>query len=291
MRRHAFTLIELLVVIAILAVLVALLLPAVQQAREAARRSTCQNNLKQIGLAIHTYHYSYQQIPSMRSYCRPPNVAILPFLEQGEVAELYPTHLYWTDPAMDVMKGKMPKTFVCPSSPQGGSPIDGKGFEASDYATPYGAYAPDYNMYYGMYYYGRNVSFANVNDGLSNTIMTYESAGRTHWWVNGKTYPDNVYPGGWGGFYEVWYGQYSGYLLYIRKYVENASGVPTSMGAVGSQYINAANNYAMPYSFHVGGIQSLMADGSVRFIPEYITATNFTRLIGYDDGLIVESFE
>jgi len=81
--RAGFTLIELLVVIAIIAILVALLLPAVQQAREAARKSQCQNNLKQIGLAAHNYHSQYKVLPSVGIGGRSAYVGMLPFLDQG----------------------------------------------------------------------------------------------------------------------------------------------------------------------------------------------------------------
>src|SRR5271167_2927424 len=85
MRRRGFTLIELLVVIAIIAVLIALLLPAVQAAREAARRSQCVNNLKQVGIAMHNYQSSNNSLPfGMKGCCWGTwQVAVLPFLEQS----------------------------------------------------------------------------------------------------------------------------------------------------------------------------------------------------------------
>ncbi len=129
-RRGGFTLIELLVVIAIIAVLVAILLPAVQSAREAARRSSCINNLKQIGIAIHNFHDSKGVIPSGG---RPPiaggaRIAIftklLPYIEQGGLWEQYDQTKNWSHADNVGVTAQRIKTFECPSAPRHNNVLD-----------------------------------------------------------------------------------------------------------------------------------------------------------------------
>ena len=141
--RSGFTLIELLVVIAIIAVLIALLLPAVQQAREAARRSQCKNNLKQMGLALHNYHDTHNSLPPAwvdwdGTYVPPvraahANVAILPFLEGGNVEELYDYNERWDHANNQDLATVMPKIYQCPSTPGAGDVEPNSGFQTSDY--------------------------------------------------------------------------------------------------------------------------------------------------------------
>ena len=122
-RRSAFTLIELLVVIAIIAILIALLLPAVQQAREAARRTQCKNNLKQIGLAMHNYHDVYAQFPINGGWDRPysDKVGMLPFLERGNEFRSINYQQWpfssWSGDNRAAFSGRLP-VFNCPSNAQ-----------------------------------------------------------------------------------------------------------------------------------------------------------------------------
>jgi prepilin-type N-terminal cleavage/methylation domain-containing protein len=124
-QRRGFTLIELLVVIAIIGVLVSLLLPAVQQAREAARRTQCKNNLKQIGLAIANYENAFGVFPTARLQTPAPNkkdwhswtAMILPFIDQANVYNNYNSNVLWSDPLNSQMVATKLPFYKCPTSP------------------------------------------------------------------------------------------------------------------------------------------------------------------------------
>lgn len=178
--HEAFTLVELLVVMAIIAILVGLLLPAVQAAREAARRMSCSNHLKQIGLAIHNFHDTHRGVPPQATYALGTTFSgysvharILPYVEQGSVFSGIDFDLgYAAQPA--ICKTKIP-LYLCPSDIKQGTRLDG-GVEF--YSTSYGFNIGTWlgldlqTLQGGDGAFGYNMrhSFGSIVDGLSNTL-------------------------------------------------------------------------------------------------------------------------
>jgi prepilin-type N-terminal cleavage/methylation domain-containing protein len=217
-RKEGFTLIELLVVIAIIAVLVSLLLPAVQQAREAARRTQCRNNLKQMGLAMHNYESTFKRFPSSGESTdettglslTPPvtirkffpvsfNVAILPMIDQAGIANAWNYNVHYTMAPNVVLSQTTIPAFICPSngitgpdSQQYGQtdymPIayvdfDANGVRGGGAVGTYVANVPGVD-FGGMLGFCKRVG--DTTDGLSNTIAVIEDSGRPT--TNGGSY-------------------------------------------------------------------------------------------------------
>lgn len=200
-KKHSrgFTLIELLVVIAIIAILIALLLPAVQQAREAARRSQCKNNLKQLGLAVHNYEASFTKFPPSATISGGSATnngswsvhgRILPQIEQENLADRIDLSLPWdTQMAIDGVKVAV---FACPSDINSDTARDTGAGKPRLYPTSYGFnfgtwFVHDLNTGRGgdgMFFPNSKLGFRDVVDGATNTLMAAEVKGYTPYFRN-----------------------------------------------------------------------------------------------------------
>ena len=297
-QKRGFTLIELLVVIAIIAVLVALLLPAVQQAREAARRSQCKNNLKQIGLALHNYHDVANTLPPgwIQTMGYGWTTMILPYVDQAPLYNVISPAFSGTGGVsfanttqagvLNAFTTILP-AYRCPSdngantatitgtnATQGRSNYPGcaGGVSLAAVITPTGAGLPGLTNSVGGGAFAMNSkrNFRDFTDGLSNCFLAGER--RTGGAVNATTY---------AGGDTIWAGT-------------NSDGPPTSAGSSAIAYLVADCAVAEPLnvkftgtvantqtlsaysSFHVGGGHFLMGDGAVRFVSENIQTGNST---------------
>ena len=297
-----FTLVELLVVIAIIGVLVALLLPAIQAAREAARRSECTNNLKQLGLGMHNYHDTHGVFPpgkfGARLWCQSRDTgwtnvwrlgwlpAIYPFIEQGSLYEGFVPYMRgehgqvsiatWPDADVTI------PTLFCPSDPGRGKNATPQWNDPSvllprpfvNYVVCMGSTgsmvgsdqtATNLN---GMFFTRSKISFPDLVDGSSNTLMTSEI----------KLFPRVT---DWRGYA---YNNFGVTTWFSTMHTPNSVASDRVWGCIndpGAPCVSSGgsgNTWMSARSSHPGGVNAGLADGSVRFISQTVNADVYAAL-------------
>ncbi len=323
-RRTGFTIIELLVAIAIIGLLVALLLPAVQSAREAARRMSCKNNLRQIGVALHNYHSNHETFPpgvvsvypgagwptdpcfllgrTNLDSRAPWTVLLLPELDDSPLYSEFDMQasFFGFKSTVAPAVNEMPQTealnyFECPSDPNSGRGtgncnyfgVQGGG-STPDCVDP-GGHSGRVMMRNGVLFINSRVRAQDIRDGLSNTFAVGESR-YLQLQGGGQT------PGG-GPLY---YGTWASSVWLAGTSASDASSVyvtlAAAIAAINSSKLDPQSDWTVEVqsqlfgSRHPGGCHFLFADGSCHFISENIALDTYHKLGARNDGGVVSSF-
>ena len=349
-KRSAFTLVELLVVIAIIGILIGMLLPAVQQVREAARRITCGNNIRQIALACHNYESAFMHFPpgcnwNTNSNDEQRNNAfhsggqriawsgfILPFIEQNNLHTQFETSTsewsteWWT--ALfngDLVASEVIPGFLCPSdvggdtnptltptasptavgksnyiAPAGagnigsGDPVEIRGemdhFNAS--LDVNGSNSNITTQLWGVFGKNSQTSIGAIADGTSNTILIGERATRGYV-ESGRATPQD------GNLGAVWAGITNQNDQYPRNVEAGNRGVSKDWTVFGHMFSESASNWSIngfdtprgvASSFHSGGANVALGDGSTRFASDNLNVAILADLVRMADGNVVSGF-
>jgi len=306
-KMRGFTLVELLVVIAIIGVLVSLLLPAVQQAREAARRIQCTNNMKQLGLAMHNYHDTYGSFPYAQynnvlteDTSENPNrmtwfVSVLPFVEQSamydSVKGLMANSAANTWP--EEIRNTVVSGFVCPSDPHGGK-VGNDGFQGNyvvcaDDNGPFNSIwaqeeAPSAATYYqhmgGIFFVKSGIKLRDVTDGTSNTLLVAE--------IRQAPQVECTIGNYWNGW-----GMESAFTCLMPWNLPNAGDFVDTPAVVDNPWNHTGPAFGgqtgyVPRSAHPGGVMATRADASVSFIPETANQATIQAMANRGDGQTIE---
>ncbi len=289
--RRGFTVVELLVAMAIIGILVALLLPAIQAARESARRAQCQNHLRQWGLALHVHEGTHERFPAGYRMVSPTGTCfaqLLPLVEQATLA--YDRTRNWDDPANRQAVQTQLAILTCPSAPSG--PRFDASFPsilpaAGDYAPTHGVNSkycriagwplynpPDEN---GLLIY-EPLRAADVRDGLSQTIALVEDAGRPELWRVGRLRAAGIAPdAGWADpNYEI--------------ALDGSDYLTTGPGQELGECVMNCTNHNEAYSFHTGGCNLLFGDAAVRLVSDQIDPKVFAALTTRASRDVVSGF-